>query len=145
MTTKTKATSTSSKPKKLKTLAEVVAPKATPEKYPPPRDNTTFVEKWKLFLPDILKRVNFKQGHLSQLSILCSLYVEYEKLEDNINTNGYSYTTDGKGGYQEKIRPEVIQLNRTRGEIRNYSKILGLVLVKDNQLTDQEEEKSEWS
>jgi hypothetical protein len=38
-----------------------------------------------------------------------------------------------------KIRPEVAQLNRVVTEIRNYSKILGLVLAKDTTTTKEEE------
>jgi hypothetical protein len=103
----------------------------------------SFKEYYDLFLADIEKRDNFKPTHKVQLEVLCNLYMEMHKLEDYIAKEGYTYCSDGRNGYQEKIRPEVAQLNRVRSEIRAYSRMLGLLLVKDAP-SKEENEDSEW-
>jgi phage terminase small subunit len=119
--------------------------KDSPLYYKPPRNHPIFVSRWNEFLPDIVKRENFKQGHLAQLRILCDMYVEYAKLEKAIQEHGYVYETfNDKGGRSLRPRPEVQQLNRTRSEIRNYSKTLGLLLVKDKTLAHNESEEETW-
>ena len=117
--------------------------------YPPPTtsrfsSHPLYQQKWKMFLPDIAVRNNFKQGHLSQLDILCRLYVELEELEVAIKKHGYTYDSISKNGVTIKPRPEVTQKNRVLSEIRNYSKILGLLLVKDTTFTDPAEKDDNW-
>lgn len=103
----------------------------------PPKTNKIFVAKWNSLLPDVMARDNFKPGHLFQLEILCDLYVEYQDLLDSLELTGPTFvTTDGRNGTQVKMRPEVNQLNRVRAEIRNYSKHLGLLLVKDTETSE---------
>lgn len=116
------------------------------KKYPPPIETTIFVEKWAQFIPDVASRENFKPGHLGQLKILCSLYEEYELLMALVEVEGYSYYSEGgRNGPQKRITPEVAQLNRTRTEIRNYSKTLGLLLVKDTDFSGKgKEDEGEW-
>jgi hypothetical protein len=103
-----------------------------------------FEEYYDLFLADIEKRDNFKETHKIQLEILCNLYVEMGRLEEFVYKEGYTYASDGRNGYQEKIRPEVAQLNRTRSEIRAYSRMLGLLLVKDGPSARDANEETEW-
>lgn len=120
----------------------------TNDKFPSPKKwNKIFTERWNEYVDDVVKRDNFKQGHLAQLAILCDLYVEYDKLSRLIAKKGYTYKSIGRNGVQYKVLPEVGQLNRTRAEIRSYSKTLGLLLVKDKEInldTPPGEEKETW-
>lgn len=104
----------------------------------------TYQEYYDLFLPDVMARDNFKESHLTQLEILCKLYVECGLLEEMIREMGWTYISQGRNGHQEKLRPEVTQLNRNRAEIRAYSKMLGLLLVKDSVMGNGQEESSDW-
>jgi phage terminase small subunit len=115
----------------------------TKAKYPPPKKHPVFVARWKEYVLDIVLRENFKAGHLAQLGVLCDLFVEYETLADDIRKNGYTYYAKTRNGDQWKQRPEVIQMNRTRAEIRNFSKTLGLLLVKDKEVNGDKDDK-EW-
>lgn len=115
------------------------------KKYPPPSSsNGIFVSMWNDFIVDVVERENFKIGHLHQLQLLCDLYVEAEKLQSIIDRKGYTYESDGRGGFQIKPRPEVQLLNRSRAEIRSYSKMLGLLLYKDKEFTDPDEKEESW-
>lgn len=110
------------------------------KKYPSPRpQNTIFTSRWNLFIEDVVDRPNFKRGHLYQLELLCNLYVELHAMEELIAEFGYTYEIVGRNGAQVKPRPEVTQKNRVLSEIRSYSKMLGLLLVKDSKFTDEEE------
>lgn len=109
---------------------------------PKPRD-PVFTEKWDEYVLDVVKRENFKKGHLYQLTILCDLYSEHDHLLKEIKRHGYFYEMIGKHGLQIRPRPEVSQLNKTRSEIRSYSKTLGLLLMKDRE-TAPPEEQEEW-
>lgn len=109
-------------------------------KFPSPKDKASFVRYWGMFLPDIQDRENLKPSHLQQLKILCDLSVEYDELLEIIDIEGRTYLSVGRNGDQIKLRPEISQMNRVVSEIRNYSKILGLVLFKDSKTTKEEEE-----
>ena len=112
--------------------------------YPSPSDHPTFKSRWNEFIQNVAVRENFNRGHLEQLSLLCDLYVDYEQLSSSIAVTGYSYESMGQSGIQIKPYPEVSMRTRALSEIRNYSKSLGLVLVKDNS-TREEEKEDEWS
>lgn len=110
-------------------------------KFECPKTHPEFVRKWDSLLPEIMGRDNFKRGHIYQLEILCDLYVEYAELMNILEVVGQTFvTTDGRNGTQLKQRPEVNQLNRVRSEIRNYSKHLGLLLVKDSDTGGDDED-----
>jgi hypothetical protein len=98
--------------------------------YPPPKSGPKFVEKWNLFLHQIVTRDNFHEGHLSQLEILCSLYEDQKKLEDILDMTGFTYESTSSQGCMTKAYPEVGQLNVIRGQIALYTRMLGLMLVK---------------
>jgi P27 family predicted phage terminase small subunit len=91
----------------------------------------------------VTKRDNFKQGHLEQLTILCKLYQEYNKLQKEIETEGYFFESEGRYGTQIKTHPLVTIRDKVLAEIRQYSKLLGLVLEKDKD-TGGDEGKGEW-
>jgi phage terminase small subunit len=112
------------------------------KKYKSPSDNPVFKKYWQIFLPEIMARPNFKEVHLHQLELLCDLYLEYYNLKAIIELDGYTYVSEGRNGTQVKISPEVQQMNKCRAEIRNYSRMLGIALMKDNEptVTDEEEE-----
>lgn len=106
----------------------------------PKPDKESFNKYWNIFLEDVKDRDNLKPSHLQQLRILCDLCVELDELQDIIDIEGRTYESEGRNGVQIKLRPEISEKNRVISEIRNYSKILGLVLYKDNKLTKEEEE-----
>lgn len=106
----------------------------------PKPDHAGFTEYWEEFLPDIQDRENLKPSHLQQLRLLCDLYVEYDQMQAIIDLEGRTYWSTGRNGDQLKLRPEVQQLNRVVSEIRNYSKMLGLLLYKDTKTNDVPEE-----
>ena len=108
-----------------------------------PKKDKKFIEYWNLYIEDVCGRDNVKPGHLKQLELLCDMYVEYETLSDILIFEGYTYDNHGgRNGDQLKLRPEVQQLNRVRSEIRAYSVMLGLALVKDTAKTKKDSE--EW-
>jgi hypothetical protein len=109
----------------------------------PPSENENFKYYWNLFLPDIRERENLKPSHLQQLKVLCDLSVEYDTISEILILQGMTYESVGRNGMQIKLRPEVQQKNRVVSEIRNYSKMLGLILVKDTKFND-EGEKNEF-
>lgn len=110
-----------------------------------PKQDPIFKKYWDIFLPEVMSRDNFKPVHLYQLEILCDLHVEYNKLQSIIDVAGYTYWTEGgRNGPQQKVSPEVTQLNKCRGEIRNYCRMLGIALVKDTGSSATEDEKNEW-
>ena len=111
--------------------------------FKPPQSGKTFVKYWEMFIEDVSQRDNFKRNHLLQLETLCELYEEMSELKADIKVNGYTFLSEGRNGMQEKIRPEVQQLNRIRAEIRAYSKMLGFLLAKDSLKTGEEED-DEW-
>lgn len=108
-------------------------------RFPCPSEKETFKKYWDMYLSDIKDRENLKPSHLQQLRVLCDLSVEYDELQDILTLQGRTFESEGRNGFQIKIRPEVAQLNRVVTEIRNYSKILGLVLAKDTTSTKEEE------
>lgn len=126
-------------------MTKVEIPKAKKKSYRPPRNGVTFVKMWNLLIGMVTERANFKESHLYQLEILCDLYQEYQNLRDTIEEFGFSYTSNGgRNGDQVKPVPEVAQMNRVRAEIREYSKMLGIVLTKDSSNTGATEAKDEW-
>jgi hypothetical protein len=114
------------------------------KKYPSPRKSVTFTRYWNLFIDDISARPNFILGHLEQLKVLCEMYEESEELKELIKTNGYTYSVSGRNGDQEKVRPEVQQLNKVRADIRAYSILLGLNLMKSDKLPKDDAAEEEW-
>lgn len=100
-------------------------------KYPPPKINAVFRKMWRELLPSIVSRENFSTALLHNLEVLCDLYAEYDELKKFIRINGYTYQAFGRQGKQLKPYPQVNQMNRVLGEIRSYSKMLGLVLDRD--------------
>ncbi len=114
-------------------------------KFKSPDPSPRFKRYWDQFVGDLSKRENFKEGHLSQLAILCDLFVEYETLRDTLEVGGYTYENEGgRNGNQIRQRPEVNQINKTRTMIKDYSKMLGLVPYKDTDVDDSGEEKDAW-
>lgn len=115
-------------------------------KYPPPKKHPVFRRMWGLFIDNISARSNFHLGHLETLRVLCNYYVEYEDLEEYIRKNGRSYCSVGRAGEVWKLYPEVNQLNRVREGIQQYSKMLGLILKKDEgDAAQQGEDDAAWT
>lgn len=113
-------------------------------KYPPPRKNKVFREKWAMFIDNIISRKNFHLGHLETLRILCDSFAEYEQLKDFLAENGTTYCAVGRNGEQWKMYPHVNQLNRVKETISIYSKMLDLVLKKDEGDGGKTGEDDEW-
>lgn len=114
--------------------------------YPSPKPlNEGFTSYWNMFLSDIQNRENLKKSHLMQLRVLCDQCTEYDELQKAIDFEGRTYLSEGRNGTQIKLRPEVAQLAKCVVEIRNYSKMLGLVLVKDNDMSNNKEEENPFN
>lgn len=112
-------------------------------KFPPPKQNPIFVRKWSLLLDSVVERDNFRKGHLLSLEILCDMYVEYEQISEFLRVNGQTYEADGRQGRIFRTFPQVGQMNKLKLEIRNYLRLLGLVLAKD--MGKEDPDKDEWS
>lgn len=114
-------------------------------KYPSPRpEKAKFSMYWSQYLVDIKDRENLKPAHLLQLKVLCDLAVEYDQLIETIDISGRTYESEGRNGLQIKLRPEISQIKVCQTEIRNYSKILGLVLMKDSALNNTNESSNDF-
>lgn len=126
--------------------ANVEMPKdeASKHKFPPPRVHPRFREVWMQFIDDISGRTNFKNGHLNALEVLCDLFVEYDDLRAFVRTQGRTYKSLGRNGAQYKFYPEVDHLHRVQAQIKEYMKMLGLLLKKDKSSDNPEGEKGEW-
>ena len=110
------------------------------KKFTSPRpDKKSFTNYWNQYLEDIKDRENLKPSHLLQLKILCDLAVEYDEIHEILDMCGKTYESEGRNGLQIKLRPEVSQIARCQTMIKDYSKMLGLVLYKDSKTNDPEE------
>lgn len=118
---------------------------AAKHKFPPPKRHPVFRKIWMDFIDNIASRENFKSGHLHPLEILCDLHVEYEDLRAFIRTHGRSYKSFGRAGLVWKFYPEVQQLNSVQAQIKEYMKMLGLLLKKDHSTANPNGEKDEWA
>lgn len=119
-----------------------MARKARPFKSP--KDDPEFTKVWNILCGEIMQRENFKRGHLLQLEQLVDMYVEVKRVEALISFIGLtSDTVDRHGIKTTKLRPELNHLQKLRAEIRNYSKHLGLLLVKDSSSGDPDEEEKD--
>jgi hypothetical protein len=105
---------------------------ASKHKYPPPSKHPVFREKWMNFIDNITRRENFHVSHLENFRILCDMYVEYSELKDFIKENGRTYCSVGRQGEVWKPYPEVTLLGKVEASIKEYSKMLGLLLKKDH-------------
>lgn len=107
-------------------------PQSAPsKKYLSPVKSKEFKVYWNKLVESITERGNFREGHLKNMEILCTLYVEYDKLTDVISRLGYTYEAHGRYGTQIKTRPEVQERIKILAEIRQYSRLMGVVLGKD--------------
>lgn len=113
-------------------------------KYPPPKRNPVFRKKWASFIHNLTSRDSFKEAHLEALEVLCDLYVEYEDLERTIRTQGRTYKSVTRFGDSWHMHPAVAQLDRVRGNIRNYTKQLDLFPKKDNS-SEADGEEEDWT
>lgn len=111
-------------------------------KNPFPKDRK-FSVYWKRLAPNIETRENFSEMHLKNLEILCRLYVEYDALTCVIQEEGFTYISFGRNGEQIKPRPEVTMREKIYAEIRQYSRLLGIVLAKDNTHNENESD-GDW-
>jgi hypothetical protein len=118
--------------------------KIAKHKYPPPRKGKIFREKWALFIDNVTGRKNFHTGHLETLRILCDCFVEYEQLREFIQENGQSYCAIGRAGEQWKMYPHVTQLNRVKESISVYSKMLDLLVKKDEGVGGNTGDDDDW-
>lgn len=112
--------------------------------FPAPKSDPGFVKYWDKYLPKVIGRENFHEAHLDQLEILCDSYIEYHNLTEFIKENGYSYSSDGRYGESHREYREVVIRKNMKDDIRHYSKLLGLVLEKDQDKNDKDKKKSEW-
>lgn len=117
---------------------------AAKHKYPPPKKHPVFRKKWMRFINNVVKRENFNIAHLDSLEILCDLYVEYDELQEFVRVNGRSYCSLGRAGETWRLYPETMELSKCQSQIKEYTKMLGLLLKKDHGKESGGEEE-EWA
>lgn len=111
-----------------------------------PVKSPEFKKYWDLFVENVTSRENYQSGHLEQLRILCQLYTEFDKLTEDIIENGHTYETNSERyGSQRKVSPSCTLRDKILMEIRQYSKMLGVILAPDATKNDSEEVADEWS
>ena len=113
-------------------------------KYPPPKQHPIFQKIWLEHIDNITARENFKIGHLQTLAVLCDLHIEYSELTQFIQENGRSYKSIGRSGLVLRPYPEVAMLRGVQAQIREYMKVMGLVLKKDN-TTELDGNDDDWT
>lgn len=115
-------------------------------KYPPPKKNPLFRQKWARLVDIVVGRPNFKPGHLESLEILCDLYVELEELSTFIRVNGRSFKVLTTTGDFWRLFPEVSQRDAVRSQIEKYSRNLDLfpTKAKTTKGSDSKDDE-EWS
>ena len=120
------------------------------KQYKPPVKGSVFKRYWMEFLPGLVDRDNFSTAHLKNLEILCNLYIEYDRmtlyLDDYYEREGsYSHISHGRYGEQIKTVPEFTERKSILGEIRQYTKLLGIIPQKDNTPGGDDPEAETWS
>lgn len=110
-------------------------------KFYPAKKNMSYswCKNWRIYCYELVKRDNFKRGHLRTLEILCDLLEEYETLSKFVKENGYSF--ESKFGL--KAYPEVELRNKCLSNIISYCKLLDIKLAKDK-ANGIEKAKNEW-
>lgn len=115
-------------------------------KYPPPKKNKIFRDKWSKFIDLVVDRDSFRVAHLDTLEILCDLYVELEELNTFVRTNGMTFEQVTLTGKDRKQHLEVGRRDKVRVQIQNYTKFLDLFPKKDKSAGgDSDGESGEWS
>lgn len=117
--------------------------KASKHKYPPPKNNPVFRQKWMGFIDSVTGRDSFKEAHLEALAVLCDLYVEYHDLDTIIRKEGRTYKSVTRFGEHRAMHPAVAQMDKVRSNIRSYTKQLDLFPKKDNS-DGSDGEEDEW-
>lgn len=101
----------------------------TPEKkqkYPPPKGNAVFQERWNSLVDHLIQRDNFNPSHLYSLEMLCDLYSEYEELSKFIRMNGQSHKVATVTGESMRMYPQVKQRDAVRHQIQKLCTLLDL-------------------
>lgn len=98
---------------------------------------------WNRFIHHIAKRDNFKESHLTQLSILCDLLVNYDRCAAFVEEEGFVYESVGRNGMQRKNHPETDLMGKYTTQIKDYSKLLDITLSKDK-VTSPGDGADEW-
>ena len=114
-------------------------------KYPPPKKNPVFRQKWAKFIDNVVARPNFNPGHLESLEILCDLYVELDEVSIFLRTHGMRYKTRTVAGEVWKHYPEVAMKDKLRAQIQIMTKNLSLFPGKDNSIGSDPKEDEEWA
>ena len=133
-------------PDKKKDPEDEPAPKdaASKHKYPPPKNDKVFREKWMKFIGPVTERANFKNAHLEALEVLCDMYSEYEQLQKIIRTEGRTFEAVTRFGKAITVRPEVTQIEKVKKEIRAYTKDLDLFPKKDKSVGGGGSDTDKW-
>jgi phage terminase small subunit len=111
---------------------------------PRPGDES-FNYYWELLLSELKERPNLCNSHLTQLKVLCDANVQYDVLLEKVNKEGHILTKITSQGESFITNPHVNQLNRVINQIKDYSKMLGLVLEKEAVPTGQGDDEEDWT
>ncbi|GEM_PF-2656997 len=91
-------------------------------KYPPPSNDKETIRDWKMLLPEISAREEFKPSDTLLLESLCAMYKQKRSIEATILDSGITENTQ----FGTKLKPEIQLLNKLRSEIRLYHRALGI-------------------
>ena len=106
-------------------------------------ENEKFKYYWELMIDDVKSRSNFSQSHLLQFKLMCDAYCQYDMLKEKVEEEGVMLVKISEKGETFVTNPHVTQLNRVINQIKDYSKMLGLILIKD-ETKPSDNETDDW-
>lgn len=111
----------------------------------PKPKNQEFSHYWNLMVEDVKVRRNVSPSHLLQLAVLCDAYCQYDQLLEIVKEEGYTILKVTERGESVSANPNAAALSRVIAQIKDYSKILGLLLVKDEGIGSTEQDEDDWT
>jgi len=110
--------------------------------YKAPMKGKEFKKYWDKLSPIITNKLGFDESCLKNLEILCNLYVDYDRMTESINDNDMVIVNEGRYGIQCRPFPLINERQKILGEIRHFSKLLGMKI--DHESKPDEELQDEW-
>lgn len=89
---------------------------------PPPDFDEEHATLWRAFVDDMRPLGLPQKPHLNALELMCKLYVNARRLEQNLEQNGWTFVSD-KG--MLKANPAVTMLKQTRDQIMRLHDTFG--------------------
>lgn len=102
----------------------------------PKKTNKEFTKYWTELAPIITEKEGFDESCLKNLEILCTLYVVFDKMTKYIEDSDMVVETEGRYGLQIKPNPVINERQKVLGEIRHFSKLLGMKIGNEAKIPD---------